>query len=159
MARAKTTNTQRKRQKTLRLERFLISTNKVAYRLRRLSGYLANHSIFTSKNSVLVVDSNGKEMLDQKVRQIVGLQVLAIFFNGRWAVGDSSAYNAADLIGNLFVVQFDRAIKWVGLSNMTRRLRENGGDKSSLIFSGNRRVSSSTIWQRDLVFFNDLIKD
>jgi len=81
----------------------------VADGLRGLAGDLASNAVHAGEISLLIIDGDHEEVLDQKLRQGVILQMLTIFFDSRRALCDLAAQDLSDLVSNLLLAQFDGA--------------------------------------------------
>lgn len=66
----------------LLLKRVKIGLNEFTNGLRSLPGDLADDAVRSGENSVLIVNCDREEMLDQELRQTVFLEVLTILLDG-----------------------------------------------------------------------------
>src|SRR6516162_4130209 len=112
---------------------------------RPLTGNCGDDLVFAREDAVLVVEGDGAEMLDHKLRQSGLLLTLAILRDGQWPVGDHSAQHFADGGGDAGLIQLDRAVKSVGLAQMSGRLSEDGCNEPSLVLRRDRSVASLAI--------------
>ena len=85
-------------------------------------GDLLDNAVGPLEHAVLVIERDFNEVLDNKRRQVVLLQMLPIFIQRARTIDDLPVDDLADLIGNAGVVEFDGTAKLIGLANMPRRL-------------------------------------